>query len=204
MNSVAAVVLAAGRSSRFVGPLPKQLVEFEGKPLVRRAVEAALGEERIGQVVLVVGWRSDEVRATVEDLLGDDRLSVAENPGFAEGQSTSVRCGLKTAEDSSAVVFLPVDQPYLDSAHLGRLLDAFDAGAAIAVSAAAGRRGAPVLFTSSYFVELMKLEGDEGGRQVLRRCPEAIVEVEALHARVLQDVDTVDDLERLTQRVVAS
>jgi molybdenum cofactor cytidylyltransferase len=111
---------------------------------------------------------------------------------------------LEAVGDPAAVIFLPVDQPYLEGRHLGRLLDAWEGGAAIAVSAAEGRRGAPVLFTRDYFPELRRLEGDEGGRQVLRRYPDTLVEVEALDPRVLRDVDTLDDLERLERMVTAS
>lgn len=199
-GAVAAVVLAAGRSSRFAagGGPPKQLFVLDGEPLVRRTTRLALSASVHG-VVVVTGHRGDAVARAVVDL----DVTVVHNPDFAQGQSTSVRSGLAAlGAHVDAALFLPIDQPRLETSLLDRLVDAWRSGrdasgrGPIAVPEAAGRRGAPVLFDRRFFPELAQLTGDVGGRAVLRRHAEAITTVaaETVH---LMDLDRLQDLDAL-------
>lgn len=197
---VAIVVLAAGGSRRFEEPEPKQLARVEGEPMVRRAVRRALAAE-LGPVFLVLGHRADEVAAAVEDLGGGERLvRRVDNPGWQEGQSTSVRRGLEAAARHrppvAAALFLPCDQPALEVRLLQQLAAAWASGrGSIVRPVAEGRRGAPVVFDRRYFPSLVTLEGDQGGRQILADYPTEIAEV-STEPRQLLDIDTLDDLER--------
>jgi molybdenum cofactor cytidylyltransferase len=202
------VVLAAGGSVRFgagvPGTGPKQLALFHGETLVRRACLAAT-RSRLDRVALVVGHEAERVRAQACDL----PVEIVENPSWAEGQSTSVGAGLLAVrERADAVLFLPIDQPLLDSAVVDRIVERFyalwveersSAREAVLVPAHAGRRGAPVLFGAACFDELLKLEGDQGGRQLLARHPARVIEVELPCAAALDDVDTVEELRRLEE-----
>ena len=85
---IAAIVLAAGRSTRMGGP-NKLLAEIGGKPLVRIAAEQALAS-RARPVIVVTGHQRDKVEAALAGL--DVRF--VHNPNFAEGLSTSVKAGL--------------------------------------------------------------------------------------------------------------
>lgn len=79
-SRVAIVVLAAGRASRMgPGGQHKLLAEFDGKPLVRRSVETALGAGA-GAVVVVTGHRESEIRGTLADL----PVTLASNPGLSQ------------------------------------------------------------------------------------------------------------------------
>src|SRR5262249_31260669 len=80
---VAAVVLAAGRSSRMGEN--KLLVSWRGAPIVARVVDEVLAS-RARQVVVVVGHQADEVRAA----LAGRRVTFVDNPGYAAGMSTSL------------------------------------------------------------------------------------------------------------------
>jgi molybdenum cofactor cytidylyltransferase len=207
---VAGVVLAAGGSVRFgagvSGATPKQLARFHGETLVRRACLAAT-RSRLDRVALVVGHEAERVRAEACDL----PVEIVENSRWAEGQSTSVRAGLRAVRSrADAALFLPVDQPLLDAAVVDQILERFRAlwaarpeGAldAILVPAHSGRRGAPVLFGAAYFDELMRLDGDHGGRQLLSQRHHRVVEVELPSAAPLEDVDTADELSALDAAV---
>ncbi len=188
----AGVVLAAGASRRFSGTVPKQLVELDGEPLVRRAARRAL-ESRLGSVIVVVGHRAAEVRRAV----ADQPVEVVENPNWQEGQSGSVRAGLAAiAEEAAAAVFIPCDQPFLTAELIDRLLDAHAAsGAPIAVPAYRGRRGSPVLIARPLFPELARITGDAGGRQLFGR--HRVVEVDLEEERPLLDFDTREGWSRL-------
>ncbi len=193
LAAVSGVILAAGQAARFAGPLPKQLTPFRGVPLVRRSAEAACAAQ-LAEVIVVVGHAGREVVALLSDLA----LKVVWNPDFAAGQSTSVKAGLRAvASSSAAVLFLPCDQPWLESAVLDQLIAAHAAHRGqIIVPTGNGRRGAPVLWDRRFFSDLSALSGDVGGRALLAQFPDAVVEV-PVRAQALADIDTWDDFVRL-------
>lgn len=192
---VSAVLLAAGGSERFSGDVPKQLALFRGDPLVRRAARAALASG-FAEVLVVTGFRADEVEAA----LGGLEVTLVRNPDWAAGQSTSVRAGLaRVSPGSCAALFLTCDQPGLTAEVLDRLIGAYRATRGpIVLPVFRGRRGSPVLFDRSLFAELMGITGDTGGRQVVRRYPDRVVEVTLDSETALVDVDTVEELEALS------
>ncbi len=193
-SRVAGIVLAAGAPSRLAGEMPKQLLELGGRPLVWRAAETALAA-RLDEVVVVLGHAARRVATA----LGGLDVRTVTNPDFERGQSTSVRAGLAAvAPETRAALFLPADQPLVTSRLINRLIEAWTSGAGvIAVPACQGRRGAPVLFDRAFFGELAQLEGDAGGRKLLPKHADSIVEVEVDDPLELADVDTEEDLRRL-------
>ena len=190
---VAGVVLAAGPSSRFGDKPPKQLLEIEGEPLVRRIVrrtEASL----LSSIVVVVGYRAEVVREAIADMSS----MVVENPDFEAGQSTSVRAGLAALEARmEAAMFIPTDQPELSTALIDALLSHYwRTGGRIVVPVYRGQRGAPVVFDRHFFDELPKLPGDRGGRQLFAAHESEIAELPLSSSRPLEDIDSQADLSR--------
>ncbi len=185
-GGVSGVVLAAGRSTRFAGPVPKQLALVEGEPLVRRTARRALAS-RLAEVLVVVGFAADEVRAALAGL----PVRIVENPDFATGQSSSVRAGLAAVEaGAGAAMFLPADQPRLSAEAIDRIVAKWEATSGpIVVPTFQGRRGAPVVFDRALFPELATIAGDEGGRQLFPRHEGEIVEVPLPSAEPLSDLD---------------
>jgi molybdenum cofactor cytidylyltransferase len=192
-DSVAAVVLAAGASSRFAADRPKQLAEFHGESMVRRTLRR-LASSGVAHTWVVTGRSRREVEAATRGC----EVTLVHNARFEEGLATSVRAAVEVLRGVvSAAIFVPCDQPWLEAATVDRLLSAWRAGAGIAVPVFRGRRGAPVLFDRRYFDELAQLEGDRGGRQLLERHPGEIVEVEVPSPRQLDDFDTVEQMREL-------
>jgi molybdenum cofactor cytidylyltransferase len=187
----AAVILAAGRSTR-MGGSNKLLAEITGKPLARIAAEAAL-KSRARPVVVVTGHQGETVREALADL----PLEFVENPDFAEGLSTSLRAGISAlpADIDGAVVLL-ADMPQVDNVLIDKLISAHDPekGALIAVPVLSGKRGNPVLWSRRFFSELTALEGDVGARHLIGKYGEAVVEVPVSGAAALTDIDTPDAL----------
>ncbi|MCL4858830.1 MAG: nucleotidyltransferase family protein [Caldilineaceae bacterium] len=191
---VVAVVLAAGLSSRM--GQPKQLAEVDGEPMVVRAVKAALASTA-ESVVVVTGAYAQPVTAALASLLqgAGNRLRTIVNPDYAEGQAGSVRAAVRMLGPADgAVLFLPVDQPFLSPKLLNRLIDAWRRGAQLVSPTVDGElRGAPALFDRTLWPELLALEGDVGARPLLQRHRRHLVTVPApLHE--LRDIDTPDDL----------
>ena len=114
-STVSGVLLAAGASRRFGADLPKQLWPVAGEALVRRVARRALGS-RLSEVIVVVGHQADRVTAALAGL----PVRIVENAAHSSGQASSVRAGLEAVSGAaSGSLFLPVDQPHLDS----RLID---------------------------------------------------------------------------------
>ncbi|MGL4649213.1 MAG: selenium cofactor biosynthesis protein YqeC [Caldilineaceae bacterium] len=205
---IAAVVLAAGGSSRFGSP--KQLALVNGQTLVERAARTALASSA-EQVLVVTGAEADAVNAVLAPLieLAGHRLQIVHNAEWASGQSSSLRRALihlmAQPVMPEALLCLPVDQPWLEASLLRRLVRVWRSGADLAAPLAtdtdmllAGAnttdvRGAPAIFDCTLFGELLAVAGDTGGRDLLRRHRDRLVTVPA-DARSLVDVDSPSDL----------
>jgi molybdenum cofactor cytidylyltransferase len=170
IGRTAGVVLAAGGASR-MGEL-KQVMDWHGKPLVRRAVETALAAG-LDPVVLVIGAEADRVRAAVSGLAVD----LVENQEWRSGQSSSMRAGLAAVRRSAqAAVFLLADMPLVDHQLVQRLVREHQSSLApIVAPTVDGRRGNPVLFDRSTFESLEGVVGDQGGRALFDRFPVTLV-----------------------------
>ena len=189
-RKIAAIVLAAGRSSR-MGAGAKQLATVGGRALVRIAAETALASRATAGSV-VIGHQGERVRSALAGL----PIEIVENPNYAEGLSTSLRAGLAALPaDTEGAVVLLADMPEITPAMIDRLFEAFDpvAGNLIVVPTLAGKRGNPVLWSARFFRDLMAVSGDAGGRQLLEANASAVVEVE-LGPAAGRDVDTPADL----------
>lgn len=189
---LATVLLAAGGSSRL--GRPKQLVRFRGRPLLRRAVDAAAAATS-GPIVVVVGAEGMRLRALLARTHGR-RVEIVQHAAWREGLSSSLRRGLDaTPPGTSAVLFLLADQPLVDAASLGRLVAAWQRRPAYAAAAAySGRLGVPAILPRHLFRALAALRGDEGARRVLA-AERRVTRVDMPEAAV--DVDTAEDLRKL-------
>jgi molybdenum cofactor cytidylyltransferase len=191
---VAAVILAAGRSTRMGGP-NKLLADIGGRPLVRIAAEEALAS-RARPVIVVTGHQRDAVEAALAGL----KVERVHNPDFADGLSTSLKAGLAAlpGEVDGAVILLG-DMPQVRASLIDRLVGAFDPerGALVVVPTIDGKRGNPVVWARRFFPELMTLEGDIGARHVIGRYAEAVTEVPLTDQAVLIDVDTPEALSKV-------
>jgi CTP:molybdopterin cytidylyltransferase MocA len=181
--SIAAVVLAAGASSRLGEP--KQLVMLCGETLLERAVRVAR-EAECSPVIVVVGAEYEQVVGN--SVLGDAVPVI--NDQWKEGMASSIRLGVRTlrsvGKEAEGVLLMTCDQPGVTVKHLGRLM----ARAEVTASRYAGKNGVPAFFPKQYFGHLMELKGDVGARELL-----AHARYEELENGDL-DVDTVADLER--------
>ena len=186
---IGAIVLAAGGSSRL--GTPKQLLEFRGEALVRRAAKAAL-ESVCNRVVVVVGNHAQQIRREIRDL----PVSIVENENWQSGISSSIRAGLGQISSQDGVVITLCDQPFMTAAVLNELVSTHrKTRRAIVASTYGTTRGVPALFAPELFDELASLTKDEGARRIIASHPEKVATVEFLQGAI--DIDTPEDYERL-------
>ncbi len=190
-KNIAAIVLAAGRSTR-MGAVNKLTAKLGGKPLVRIAVEQALASQA-GPVIVVTGHQRDKVEAALAGL----EVRFAHNSDYAEGLGTSLGVGIAAVPEGAdgAIVCLG-DMPQVDAALIDRLIDTFDpeSGVLVVVPTFDGKRGNPVIWARRFFPQLMSITGDFGARHLIGNVAEAVAEVPVSDVAVTVDIDTPDAL----------
>jgi CTP:molybdopterin cytidylyltransferase MocA len=185
--TVAGLVLAAGEGRRL--GRPKALLEIHGERLVDRAVRILL-EGGCTPVYVVAG------AAPLGDVATTGLVTVVDNPDWATGMGSSVRRGL-AAVTEDAVVVMVVDTPGIGAQVVGRLVDAYAAGATAVVATYDGAARNPVLLTRPHFAEVSALAvGDVGARAFLAAHPGVVTRVECSDVADPSDIDTADDLRR--------
>ncbi len=191
-TSIAAVVLAAGRSMRMGAH--KLLLPLGGRPLVSYAVTAACAS-RAAPVVVVLGHDAEAVRAA----LPPDRQRYVVNDAFASGMASSLRAGITALPlAATGALVLLADQPLVTAALVSQVLTAATAHPERIVAATyAGVRSHPVYFPRALFAELSAVQGDEGGRSVLARHADLVRLLPLEPAAAALDVDRPGDYERV-------
>lgn len=176
------------------GSVPKQLLKFEGRTLLRHAIDTAQAVP-VEQVIVVLGNAAEEMVREVRD----SGATVVVNDQWRDGLSTSLRGGLATVDTDARGVFIyPADMPLLQAVTLRALADRQQVSGRPAVMVETGGvRGVPVFVTRSVFPALMSQEGDIGGAQYLRAHPDLVEAVHVEDAACLQDVDRPEDYRRL-------
>lgn len=194
LEKTAGVILAAGGSARFGSP--KQLLDFHGKPFVRVIAETAL-ETGFDPVEVVTGAHAEEVEAVVRDL----PVRIIRNPEWQVGQSSSIRAGISALPDKiGAAVFLLADQPQVTTSVLRALVERHAQELpAVLAPYVLDRRANPVLFDKVTFPDLLKLEGDQGGRAIFSKFSPSYLKW--LDEHLLMDVDSPDDYRRLLDAI---
>jgi len=192
---IAGVILAAGRSARL--GRPKQLLPLDGLPILEHVLRRA-AQSRLDEIVVVLGHDA----ATIAVAVGNHGQKVVINPDYAAGQSTSLRAGLHAIDrEAAAVLVLLGDQPEVEPAAIGAVIEAYRCGrGSIVIAAYHGRRGHPVLFDRSFFPRLAEMTGDEGARRLLRDMPDSVFEVAIDTLPLPPDIDTEEDYAALQKR----
>ena len=187
------IILAAGPSTRL--GKPKQLLQYKGESLIRRAVRAGV-ETGCDPIVVVVGANSEKIQPEIDP----QTVHVVKNINWEEGIGSSIRTGLskllKLTPQIGETIIMLCDQPFADSALLKKLIHkrrSTDKG--IVACQYGDTVGVPVLYSKICFPELLALKGDEGAKKLLARHQQEIATVLFMEGTI--DIDTAEDYEAL-------
>lgn len=194
---ISIVILAAGFSTRFGR---NKLLEPIGSRMLLERVVSEATKSTAAQVIVVVGHESDKVR---DSLRGCDCEFVA-NQNFEEGQSSSIKKGLAMVSSSSdGVMVLPGDVAGVNSAVINAVIGEYEESLAHIVAAAhLGRAGHPILFDSSLLPELMEIDEDTRGLKKVVGGHKSEMRLVETSPAALIDIDTQEDLARLSGAAV--
>ncbi len=196
MNSIAAIVLAAGSSSRL--GQPKQLLKVRGKSLVGIAVENCLNSG-IDRAIVVLGFNNE----AVVEVLRDYPVKTLVNQNWEKGMGHSLSFGLNHLTslwpDIDGLLIQLCDQPFIPESHFVKLIHLFLKGEkSIIASLYKDTFGPPLICDKRYFPELEKLDGDKGAKSIFQKykeelylepCPECAA-----------DIDKPEDLELIRKK----
>ena len=189
--NIGCVVMAAGDARRFGEN--KLAALFDGKTLIRRALEAVPSEE-FSAVAVVTQYPE------VEDLAAEFGFIPVRNPHPDWGISHTIRLGLEALGDCEAALFQVSDQPMLRRETVAAEVAFFREHPDKLVGLShGGVRGNPCIFPAAYFPELLALTEDHGGSNVIRRHEEDLLLFEC-PARELEDADTRQALRAMEER----
>lgn len=185
---ISAILLAAGESKRM--GVDKLTLPWGKRTVLQQCLKTLL-RSKVDEVVVVL---SDRTRA-LGDFIRQPRVAIVCNAEWKKGMSTSIRKGLDALDPAATGILIALgDQPLLKARTVNALLRAFAPGRGeIVVPMFQGRRGNPVLFDRIYERELRKLRGDVGGRPVVERHRDKVVEVPTRSEAVIRDLDRWGD-----------
>ena len=194
---VAAVVLAAGKSSRM--GRNKLLLEVGGRTILDRILDA-VEASAVDEVFVVLGHDPGSIRAIIEA----HGVSTVLNPEYEKEMTNSFQAGLREVEADAAFLVLG-DQLGLESTLLDEIVELMvsDPGAQIISPVHDGRRGHPVLFRRSLFHEILSLGEGETMKDVVLRHEEDHESVQG-SMWCTMDIDTPEDFERAVRLFDAS
>jgi molybdenum cofactor cytidylyltransferase len=199
--SIAVLLLAAGSSSRL--GQPKQLLQYEGKTLLRRAAETAVAAAAGAPVVVVTGALHELL---LPELVGLPILAVR-CAGWAQGMGASLKTGLIALESLcnawSALVIMLCDQPHVTAAVIEQLAAAYEhTGQPIVAAEYGAVRGVPVLFGPEVLPLLQEIPDAAGAAQLLKQHPQLVATVPFAAGAI--DVDTPQQYAELVRSKSAS
>ena len=191
-NLIGVILLAAGASARLGEP--KQLLQFQGETLIRRAAKIALAAS--SRVVVTLGARFEKVRNEIEDL----PVEIVENKDWINGMSGSIQIALKKlladANQLEAVVVMVCDQPFVDEILLEKIVVEFrETDALIVACEYHNTLGVPALFHRKLFPELLALDAQTGAKHLIKKHELQTKRIQFPEGEF--DVDTQADYENL-------
>jgi molybdenum cofactor cytidylyltransferase len=190
--SIAAVVLAAGRSRRMAPHNKLLIADRTGKAMICRVVDNVLSSGA-RPILAVLGHQAEEI----ERALGGRPVRYVHAADYAEGLSASLKAGIAAVppECAAAIVCLG-DMPLVTGRMIDRLLGAYDPteGRRIVLPTFHGKQGNPMVWDRGFFSEILEITGDSGARHLVGRHLEQVIEVEMADDAVLRDFDTADSL----------
>lgn len=197
---VYAVLLAAGESKRC--PPNKLFLPWGETTVIEKTVENLL-HSQVNGVAVILGYQADKAA----QLLRNKPCHLVVNPDYRKGMGSTVIKGVShwleypdLAAEAGLMLALG-DEPFIPPEIIDKVVSGFRSGAGeIVVPVYRGRRGHPSVFHRKYAPEIVEVARKTGAREILRRHPDDILEVEVETEAILLDIDTPEDYRTLFKR----
>lgn len=184
------ILLAAGNSIRFQGN--KLLTIVNNKPMYMNAIEKVL-KVSFNKIILVTQYKE------IKEALLEQPIEIIMNKNSELGISYSIKLGIQIDMKADAYMFMVCDQPFISLLSIERLIDRFiKSNKEIACVECKGRLGNPTIFSKKYINELMSLQGDIGGKSIIKKHLDDLEKVDIIDEIELMDIDTKEELKNIS------
>jgi molybdenum cofactor cytidylyltransferase len=184
---IAAVILAAGESSRM--GQPKALLPIDGETFIERIV-GAFKKTSAAKIIVILGHNAAEMKGRLEHL----PVEILVNPDYKLGQLSSLQVAVRHLEKEpgcEGMIVHLVDHPYIDAKLAETMIERFStSGKLIVVPRYNGKRGHPVIFSRKLFSELLAAPMDQGAKVVVNAHRDDTLEIDTENEGVTVDIDT--------------
>ena len=185
------IVLASGNSKRFNGN--KLLHKIDKKPMylytVDKLIDLKKSNQNVDEIIFVTKY--DKI---INDLKNKD-IKVVKNNNSEFGISQSVKLGVSNSLNN-AYMFIVCDQPYIKKDTIDKFINEFiESEKNLGAVSNDGILLNPTIFTNKYKKELLKLDGDKGGKKILLENRDDLFVCEVLDKKELIDIDFKSQLE---------
>jgi molybdenum cofactor cytidylyltransferase len=189
---LAAVILAAGESSRMGSP--KALLKYQGGPFLEHLIQVTR-HPKVGLTRVVLGANAEEICSE----LRLDPTTVVVNTNWSQGQLSSIHAALRSlpAGVTDGILLCLVDHPLISASLVGELIESFYAsGKLIVLPTYSGKRGHPAIFSSTLYAELLAAPLDTGARAVVWAHSTEVLEIPTGEEGVVLNLNDPDALQR--------
>ena len=208
---IAAILLAAGNGSRFYKSYlenniekigydqneiencnNKMLYKVQGKPMYQYALDCIKAQSQIDKIVLVTQYKE------ITD--AEPNITIKNNNSDL-GISHSIHLGIEAVKSDSLspyhYLFVVCDQPFLKATTIEKFIKGYkESKKGIGCLAIGKEMKNPVIFSPKYEKELLLLEGDRGGKKVVKKHLDDVYLYEVEDKEELEDFDTLEKLLR--------
>lgn len=197
LEKIGIIILAAGESKRF-DYFPKQLLELNGKTLIRSAVSNALNSAA-DLVCVVLGANAGQIGPEIEDLPVETVVNEDWGAGMASSLQRGLRRLLEIEPDLGGVGMILCDQPLIDPKIIDQLIASFRPGSPLIVASEyAETLGVPAIFSCQIFDELLNLKAGENAKKIILRDLTRITRIPVPQAAY--DIDSKEDLQQFLEK----
>lgn len=184
-----AIILASGNSSRM--GKNKLLMDYKGCAMIQRVINVIKSVDFV--TVTLVGKHKE-----VLNIAESSGIKVIENYNSDKGQSESIKLGVSSINNNEGFMFFCGDQPFLNKDIIDYLIKvSIENNEAIVRPMFQGRSGSPVIFPNCLKEELLKLQGDNGGKVIIKKALTKVIDVEINDSKFLRDIDTMEDYKEI-------
>ncbi|HWQ03897.1 MAG TPA: nucleotidyltransferase family protein [Longilinea sp.] len=195
MNDIAAVILAAGRSTRMGSS--KMLLPWKDKTVLDSVIDLA-ESAGLNPIVVVTGAFHDDIHLLLSKYF--KRIEEIHNPSYAQLEMFhSIKLGVESLVQrcGAAIIFLG-DQPQIETELIDDLISRFnEKKSRVIIPSFQMHRGHPIVIHQDLFPEILATPDDKNLKSFLNLHSSEIDYVVVNTSSVLQDMDSPEDYHRL-------
>ena len=185
---ISAILLGAGQSKRMNGQnkLSKKIQEI---PLIKHSVNNIL-DSLVDELIIVLGYQREIIEKLIDN---NKKIKIVFNEKFESGMASSIKTGLNHLSEKTDAFFICLgDMPLVNKDIYNQIIQSRNNKKEIFVPNYNGQQGNPILFSMCMKREIMRIQGDVGGKKILEQNQDKILNLSINNEVIISDFNTED------------